>query len=231
MRKKVIILFISFIFFLSKSGNAQDYERIVKNSKEIFNLNLKNFLNWSYDDKEEIIGWIGASPDTDLADIPKGNVNLCGVPFYIYPEINGKSIISVGYAYEIPLLNLPLKVGPIPVNKKADYLFFLHSSAWVRIDKGGVVGIYKIIYEDGREINVEVRRGYEIEDWWFGSKDLKLENGKVAWTKKLEKGKREVGIFISLWKNPYPETEIKEIVIEGNKKAQFFVFAITGIKN
>jgi len=35
---------------------------------------------------------------------------------------------------------------------------------------------------------------------------------------------------MSMWENPNPGKKIKEIEIEGNKNAQFFVFAITGVE-
>ncbi|MCD6396232.1 MAG: hypothetical protein J7L71_01710 [Spirochaetaceae bacterium] len=227
MKRLFVLLLLFMSFSISRYGKAEDFSGIVKNAKEIFTVDLKNFFNWSYDDKEEEIGWIGASPDVDLQEIPKGNVKFYEVPFYISSP-DKKCVISVGYSYEIPLLNLPMKIGPVPVCKFADYLFFLHSSGWVRVGKGGIVGVYKVIYEDGKKEEIKVRRGYEVEDWYFTSKEKKLENGKVAWTKKFKN--REVGICMSMWKNPYPGKKIKEIEIEGNKNAQFFVFAITGVK-
>jgi hypothetical protein len=233
---KRLAIFLLLIFF-SKGGITQvysDYADIVqKYSKEIFMVDLKNFLNWSYDDREEKVGWIIAFPDMDVVEIPKGSVKFCGVPFYIYsPEENdGKCLICVGYSIHQLLLSLvSFKVGPIPVNKKANRLFFLHSSGWVSVKKGEPIGTYRIIYKDGKEKEIKIRIGYEIEDWWKTNKNLKLENGEVGWTTFLKSYNKEVGICVSMWENPYPEKEIKEIIIEGSGNAMLFVFAITGIK-
>lgn len=235
MRKFLLFLFL---FVLSLNcGEKKNYSEYITKQDKVFFVDIENFCNWSYLNEENNIGWIvGSGPWYDLNGIPnykkskkfpEGKTSFKGVPFYIIPHTNKKCVICVGYAYPYPFFKFPLKAGPIPVNKKAKYLFFLHSSAWVRVLNGGEIGKYKIVYKHGSEEIIEIKRGYQIQDWWNVDEDTKILDGEVAWTNDIKI--RKIGICMYMWKNPYPGKEIKEIVIEGNKKAQLFLFAITGV--
>jgi len=228
--KKLFFFLPFFLFCFGLKCNNLDYSSILENC-ETFSINLKNFLNWSYIDEEEVVGWIGLGPTRDLKGLPDGNVKFKGIPFYIYShrKNNKKCAISLGYSYQIPVLKFPMRVGPIPVNKKVDYLFFLHSAAWVRGTKGLPVGKYIINYDAKNNIKKEIilKKGFQIDDWIVAG-SVKLEDGEVAWKKDLSKSKRKGGIYIFMWKNPFPDIPVKSIVIEGNKNAQLIILAITG---
>ncbi len=208
----------------------KDYSYLVK-SKKVFFVNIKKFCNWSYIDKVNKPGWIGYGPFRDLRNIPKGKVKFLGIPFYIVSpeENNGKTIISL-YGPDNKV-----ETGPIPVNKKAEVLVFLHSAAWVNAKEGDALASYIIRYdkefmppEPPPEEVIPLKRRYNIEDWWYiGMRDFKLMDGEVAWTDNFEGHK--AGIFLYIWKNPKPELPIKWIKIKAAGKGQVFVFSITGI--
>lgn len=108
-----------------------DYSKFISQYKTFF-IDLKKFANWSYIDEPEKPGWIGHGPFRDLRDIPKGNVNFLGIPFYIISpdENNNKTIISLYGPDQLT------ETKEIPIDRKAEILIFLHSAAWVNCKEG-----------------------------------------------------------------------------------------------
>jgi len=133
--KKLLLIFIT-CFTILTFGDVKKYSDYIGKGEKVFFVDLKNFCNWSYLNEKDNVGWIiGSGPWYDLNGIPnynkskklpEGKVSFKGVPFYIIPHTNKKCLVCVGYAYPYPFFQFPMKIGPVPVDKFADYLFFLH---------------------------------------------------------------------------------------------------------
>lgn len=252
LRKIIIIklLFFKFLFSLEigplKNISSPEKE-ILKNLiekpfKEEFlkdgkNLrwilfDIKKFCNRSHIDKTGN-EWINQK-DVDLKYLKTGNVSFYGIPFYIInpEENNGKSCIILG---SDKFTEFPKEVT-IPVNKKLNYIFFLHACAFASWGDGRE---YRILYEDGNSISIPViaigasafGQNENIQDWFFSSV-LKNPNVREIPVPMVE---NPVGlsdlkyIYILMWENPNYEKLIKELkLISGRGTTTLFIFAITG---
>lgn len=151
-------------------------------------------------------GWTDQGREGDLHDFPVGEREFLGVPFRILdPSQNdGRSAVI--------LRGRPRPTWPesasIPANGyRADWLYFLHTSAWAGTDKTRPFAQYEIHYGDGTSEIIPLRVGVETAGWWgpgLGERCL------VAWTAKRKAA--SVGVQAFAWKNPHPEKKIDSIV-------------------
>lgn len=196
-------------------------------------VDLTNFVNRSLTDSDagnKARGWNASGEDNDLREFPTGRQNLRGVEFFITPpdKASGNSMIALSGASP-KLEGLPEKVEGIPVNAKADRLYFLHVSVW------GVPGFtYRVYYKEDRAkwipgqpdpfVDVRVKPRENILDW-VDAKGVErgetfMPGGSVAWlggTKRTREtsatGGTDVGVFQMAWDNPHPEKTIESIDI------------------
>lgn len=106
--------------------------------------------------------------------------------------------------------DLPKEVRGIRVGRRADVLFFLHSTAW-----GSEKPFrYQVNYEDGSSVEVAVVNGRQIIDWWGDpaqfAESLARGGGFIAWQgdNPMRKGVVLPGFE---WTNPQPARAIRDI--------------------
>jgi len=202
---------------------------IPKNLKYI-PINIKKFLNRSF--KDEVAedgkgGWTDQG-DIDLRSFPteKAIQIFNGVPFRIEKPL---SCLVLSSKFQKP--GLPKKVE-IPVNMKADVLFFLQSSAWTSQHHHAS---YIINYEDGTNHEIKLIGGVNLRDWVAKNPEGTFLNEietitKVAWTghvKVFGKG----SLYMMAWINPYSDKKIKSITFESKNIGVPILVGITaGIK-
>ncbi len=153
-----------------------------------------------------IIGWTNQG-EGDMREMPVGESVFAGVPFVI-PE--PKSVIvlsSVAGRNE----DLPPEVTGIAVGRKADALFFLHGVAW-----GGrpVPFLYRVHYADGTSVEVPIRQGRQIMDWWGDpmrhAEGFEAGNTVVGFTGSNPL-RAAVHAYLYEWINPKPDVEITSV--------------------
>jgi hypothetical protein len=102
-------------------------------------------------------GWTDQGPNCDLRALPAGEQSFGGVRFKI---LAGPNSVVVLKGANRPKDTLPDRVT-IPMNQKADTLFFLHAAAWAG---GNEFFRYVIHYADGKDIVVPVG-ATNMRDW------------------------------------------------------------------
>ncbi len=178
-------------------------------------------------------GWSAQGAEKDLREFPTGKQTFCGVPFWIInPDDNdGGGCIALWNKHDG---SLPEAVKAIPVGRKVDSLFFLHSSCWN--SGGGKPGWkYLIHYKGFKDLIMgqdpaswtqpfEIKQGIQVGEW---SNPSTLPEAVVAWQGRNLTG-WSVCVFMAEWKNPYPDREIESIdIISGNNDLYPLIVAIT----
>jgi hypothetical protein len=185
-------------------------------------------------DKKKIRGWSAQGPENDVRDLPVGKNVMGGIPFWIVDpaDNNGAGCIALWNAHD---QSLPDAIQSIPVNRKADSLYFLHSSCW---NEGGGKPGWKYVFhykgfmslmvgQDPTDLTqtFEVRQGLEVGEWRTASS---LPNAVVGWQGKNLSGS-SVCVFMTEWKNPFPNREIESIEIVSGKNGLYpLIVSITG---
>ncbi len=161
-------------------------------------------------------GWFG-DKEHSFADLPTGKQTLANVSYDIYhftTSIVPEAIMLSGN--NVPG-NLPQQVAGIPVNHKADALFFLQAA---RIDirmnadeiksfKKYEMADYVIHYADGMDESVPVYAEISVDNYLQDSPTA-IPKAQIAWTSPYHNGGCAVAYSMQ-WNNPHPEVEIKSI--------------------
>ncbi len=151
----------------------------------------------------------------DLHEMVVGKQTFLDIPFQITDPAANSSKACIGISTQEGYL----PSASIAVGQKAGSIYLLHTKAGP-----SAVGFVKIIYKDlttyADEINAQ-----KIDGWWMPGNKPQF---KVAWKGTNDKAPY-VGVGIYGLNNPFPEKEIKEIVLENGKSSdtKWFVLGIT----
>ena len=162
-------------------------------------------------------GWFGDAAFT-LADLPTGEQNLAGVKYDIFDFKTSPvpTCIMLG-APGIPN-NPAAEVKGIPVGKKVDALFFLHTA---RIDRKRTpeeiaagkkfeMLRYVVHYKDGAEEIIPIYSEIDIGDYKVKTASP-LPGAQLAWTKPYAGTEFSAAVYSKQWTNPRPDVEIQSI--------------------
>lgn len=162
-------------------------------------------------------GWFGAAKFT-FAALPTGRQTFAGVPFEVYefPTSPVPTAVMLGGA-GVPN-NLPEEVKGIPVNRKADALFFLQTA---RLDsrrnerergenKKYEMARYIVTYADGKTEIIPLYAEIDLEDY-RQKVPMPLPGAQLGWTRPYEGGDLSATAYVKQWNNPRPTVEIKSI--------------------
>jgi beta-galactosidase len=114
--------------------------------------------------------------------------------------------------------NLPNEITGIPINAKADALFFLHTA---RLDrrmdererrekKRFELCRYIIHYADGQAAEVPVFCEVDI-DHFQQQEPKSIPGAQIAWAGKFEDSEESAVVYAKQWNNARPEAEIKSM--------------------
>lgn len=147
---------------------------------------------------------------TTPAPLPTGIRSLAGTEF----DVRG-------------LIQLPRRrlgsVAGIPIRRKFSRLQVLHSADWGEGD-GTKIGAFILHYADGEQVELPIRFGEDVRDWWGDSIDA--TRATVAWTgPRLSDPNALVRLFKRTWDNPRPEVEVQglDFASTGTECAPFLV--------
>lgn len=188
-------------------------------------IDLARFVNWpTLDSDTGRRGWTMAGEHRDFRDFPVGEQTFKGIRYRIPDPARCGGNGCIGLALTKGTDVLPRELKGIPVNAKADRLFFLHTSAW------GVPGlVYRVTYLEDRKawipgkpdpwVDIVVKPKEHLQDWWFAGQvecgDLFMADATVAWksSRQLDNGAegRGFGVYQMAWDNPHPEKVIESI--------------------
>ena len=110
---------------------------------------------------------------------------------------------------------LPKEIKGIPVNRKADALFFLHTARLSprrnrdELKKGTKLEIlrYVIHYADGQEETVPVYVEQDVDDFKV-KQPQPLPGAQLAWTRPYEGTDYHAAVYAQQWNNSRPGVEI-----------------------
>jgi parallel beta-helix repeat protein len=188
-----------------------------------FYVDLSSVANRSAQDEKagDHHGWTDQG-DYDLRHVPLGPQILGGIPFLMPKTPDATSVIILKGKEPAPWL--PEAVRSIPINRKAESLTFLHAIAWAA---GDVVIKYIVHYEDGRSVEIPIRRHAEVDDWF---NPIPVDDAQIAWKAKHPlHPELTAGLYSYTWQNPYPYLSIRTLDIESQEDATPIVVAITGM--
>ncbi len=114
--------------------------------------------------------------------------------------------------------NLPGEVKGIPVDRKADALFFLHAGRIdarrneqeVREKKRFTLARYVVTYADGKTAEVPIDAEIDIDDARQTSPSA-LPGAMIGWTRPYPNSDLSAVAYVKPWNNPRPDVAIKSI--------------------
>ncbi len=173
-------------------------------------LDISAVMNRSFVDEKDADGkggWTDQGPDCDLRSFPmdKPVQTFNKVPFRI-EKPNSCVVLNSKFRPGAP------ERADITVNRKADALFFLQSSAWTNPAHHGN---YTVRYAEGGAQEIKLVGDVNLRDWAAKKPTepfLNEENTftKVAWTGPNVKF-GQCSLFMMAWVNPSPEKTISSI--------------------
>jgi hypothetical protein len=162
-------------------------------------------------------GFFGDSRRT-FKGLPQGRQRFAGVDYDIYemPTSPVPQVLMLG-GKGLPQ-DLPKQIAGIPVNAKADALFFLHAA---RLDKRMndedrrehrkfATFKYLVHYADGQTEEVSIYSEIDI-DHYVQQHPKVLPGAQIAWTRPYENSEDHAVAYAKQWNNPRPEVQIASV--------------------
>lgn len=188
-------------------------------------------------------GWF--NDERNLAHLPVGEQVFEGVRYQIRDFKTSPAPGCIMLATQNCRDQMPDKVEGIPVNKRADALFFLHTwnaHGQIEWDSRGhpqrpVLFKYVVHYADGQTAEVPVLQGLGVDNW-FVKEPKSLSQAAVVWSAPFPNAKvagEQAVVYQFQWNNPRPDVAIQSIDVtyDAKDKNEFggaVVLAITAAR-
>ena len=212
-------------------GNNKNY------GARMYSINLKQYFNWP---EGKVKGEFLKNLKEKIISIPKDKQNFWGIPFKLGKDKSTDSIF----------VNKFIDVPPILLDRKADYLCFLHQ--WEQADKdlntgnpheGLVVGEYILEYNDKNIHTQMIRARFEVgiafsespgPAWLavpyklYNAFDPIIPPDNKYWGL-MQFGVRESqgDYLVYAMKNPFPSKRISSLKIKGIKRSPIIILGLT----
>ncbi|MCW3100449.1 MAG: Beta-galactosidase/beta-glucuronidase [Chthonomonadaceae bacterium] len=162
-------------------------------------------------------GWFGDKNFT-FKDLPTGKHIFAGVPYTVYdfPTSPVPNAVMLG-GNGVPN-SLPQEVRGIPVNQKADALFFLQTARIdqrrnrdeIKQNRKFEMARYVVHYADGQMAIIPLYSELDVDDYRQKTA-APLPGAQIAWTHKYEGTEFEAVAYSKQWNNPRPNVAIQSI--------------------
>ena len=199
------------ILFTNLGLSMRSLSLLPVNEKGWFFADLRPFCN----------SQLKAKHGNDLRNLPTGENERAGVPFYVLPhdQNQGMGAISLSNVRVLPdgrevghRGDLPTVVEKIPVRRRVGRLAFLHMAGFShKLSQYAKprMAEYVVNYRNGGRDVIPVRSGQEVVNWWTDwARDL--PNAKLAW-KGGNLRTDKVAVFMVEWVNPFPERAVESV--------------------
>ncbi len=153
-------------------------------------------------------GWGDGGELNDLRDLKPGIHVDRGVPFRILDELpHQPNTCLILYSQYIPQGR---RSTELVTEFKCSSLHFLHASLW----KGTTKTKYIVEYSDKSAVEIPIRNGDEIDNWWVGF-DSQARNAKIGWMGS-NPSRDPIGLWHFIWQNPRPDLKIEKISFQSD---------------
>jgi hypothetical protein len=107
----------------------------------------------------------------------------------------------------------PMSVGPIPIRQeRVRGLFFAHAANWMSGKITEIPVIYTVEYQDGSTVEIPMRGGREINNWWFlPTDDEDCRSVQFVHPDPITRKSPARYLRIAYWANPKIDVPIKNI--------------------
>jgi hexosaminidase len=137
-------------------------------------------------------------------------------------QLTGTELERAGRKY-------PRAARGIPVGKPIRQLHLLFSTAYAAPD-GTQVGSVVLRYADGARLELPIRYGEHVRDWWQAT-DPRTNGPKIAWTgenRASRAGSGKIRLYHATWKNPIQEHAVDRIdILSAGANAAPFIVGMT----
>jgi hypothetical protein len=161
-----------------------------------------------------------------MEQLPTGDVEYRGVPFRLQ---GGERACVVLDSPRRPQSRLPKSVT-LPVGRKADILYVVHSGAMLTHDKPN--WRYRVRYADGESRPIDVVPGVNVRDYGEALNQEFMNPPGMRTTVGPDTCRNALsgccGVFIMEWLNPRPQADIKDIEMVSGGEGVPILLAITG---
>lgn len=195
-------------------------------SSRLHPVDLSNFVNMATADPiqgDGKGGWTDEGPNNDARMITPGKHTWFGVPFVMPGKtINDPSVITLkGMTFN----SGPTSVGPIPINQqRVRGLFFAHAANWMAGKINEVPVIYTVQYEDATSVEIPMRGGREINNWWFRpTEDEDSRSIQFVHPDPITRKSPARYLRVVYWENPNTNSPIKSISLRCNDEKKTYV--------
>lgn len=162
-------------------------------------------------------GWFGDKNHT-FADLPIGKQSFANITFDVYEFATSPVPTCIMLGGKNVPNNLPNEVKGIPVNQKADALFFLQAA---RLDKRMndqerkakktyVLCKYVVNYADGQKEELPIYAEVDVDNY-IQNNPASLSGAQIGWTQAYADKKNHAVAYVKQWNNPRPDVEIKTV--------------------
>jgi len=162
-------------------------------------------------------GWFGDNNFTFNA-FPRGEQKFAGVTYNVFDFATSPVPTAIMLGGNGVPNNPPREVKDIPVGKKADALFFLHTARMdnrrnndeLRDNRKFEMARYTINYADGQSVQLPIYAEIDIESYRQETPKA-IPGAQIAWTSQFPNSKEIAVAYSKQWNNPRPDVEIKSV--------------------
>ena len=164
--------------------------------------------------------------------LPLGQNLYRGYPFHVLDPSKNNGRAALMLKGQERGRNRPEAVSVQVPQVKGRYLYFLqHAVGNVPAPDNYRVATYRIGYSDGTSVDIAMRDGIEIRQWWV--KEWWDNREETRWPVHMgqnlytQKWKFYIGLWATRWVNPHPQKPISTLEFKSSGKAAPILFAVT----